>query len=361
MNDEFLDYYFRELKFIREMGAEFASAHPQEAGQLLLDAQRCEDPHVERLLEGFAFLTARIRKKIDDEYPEITDALLSVLYPHYQRPIPSVTMVQFMAGSDPTRLVAGHEIPQGTALASKPIDGVPCRFRTVYPTSLWPVSVTSASLIPDRVVIADKPAGSVSLLKLELKCSSPGEWPSLDRFSSLRFYLDGGDPIPSTLYESLFNHLCGFWLRGKTADGREKTVPLPVGLVQPVGFSDSEALLPYPPTSFPGYRLIQEFFAFPDKFLFVEVHGLDQIARAGFVGPVELLFFLDQPPRTEVVIRADSFLLGCTPAVNLFQKLSEPIPISHKLTEYAIIPDVNHPLAFEVFSVDRVLSAGSYL
>ncbi len=361
MNDEFLDYYYRELKFIREMGAEFAGAHPQEAGQLLLDAQRCEDPHVERLLEGFAFLTARIRKKIDDEYPEITDALLSILYPHYQRPIPSITIVQFMSAADATKIAGGHEITRGTALTSRPVDGVPCRFRTVYPAWLWPVSVASASLVPDRVVIADKPNGAVALLKIELQCSAPGGWPALDRLSALQFYLNGGEPIPSTLYECLFNHLCGFWLRGKTADGREKTVPLPVSAIQPVGFSENESLLPYPPTSFPGYRLIQEFFAFPEKFLFIEISSLDKIRASGFEGPVELLMFLDQPPRTEVAIRADSFQLGCTPAVNLFEKLSEPIRISQKLTEYPVVPDVEHPLAYEIFSVDRVVSAGSYL
>ena len=167
MDRDFLDYYNRELVFLRDMGRQFADANPGVAGLLELTADGSEDPHVERLIQAFAFLAARIRKKLDDEYPEITNALLSVIFPHYLRPVPSMTIVQFPGSTDPTKAVAGQTIPRGTKLKSLvAIEGVRCQFQTSYPVTLWPITVESASLIPDRVVQAGKPSGAVSLLKI---------------------------------------------------------------------------------------------------------------------------------------------------------------------------------------------------
>src|SRR5262245_42554633 len=196
MDDDLLAYYNGELRYVRELGAEFAAKYPKVAARLQLEAGRCEDPHVERLLEGFAFLAARIRKKIDDEYPEITDALLSVLYPHYQRPIPSMAIVQFTTSTDPTKIAAGHVLASGTPLVTKAVAGHPCRFRTAYPVTLWPVTVDAVSLAPDRVAIVGKPAGATSLLRLGLQCQAQAGWASLEGFESLRFFLDGGEPVP---------------------------------------------------------------------------------------------------------------------------------------------------------------------
>ncbi|WP_169978662.1 type VI secretion system baseplate subunit TssF [Tautonia rosea] len=361
MNDDFLNYYNRELAFIREMGAEFAQAHPQVAELLMLEAGRCADPHVERLLEAFAFLAARLRKKIDDTYPELTDALLEVLYPHYQRPIPSMTIVQFSPTTDPSKIVAGYEIERGSRVVSRPLDGVRCQFQTVYPAWLWPVAVESATVLPDRVTIAGKPVGSVAMISLELRCAAAGDWRSLEGFDRLRFFLDGGEPVPSTLYEALFNRLVAIWLRGRTTSGEEQTIPLGPNAVEPVGFECSDGMVPYPERSFPGYRLLQEYFAFPLKFQFFDLTGLDRLCRTGFVGPVEVMFFLDQPPHTDITIRPENFRLGCSPAVNLFKKVAEPVRLDRLRSEYRLVPDVNHPLSFEIYSVDRVESVGSYL
>jgi type VI secretion system protein ImpG len=361
MNDAFLRYYELELDFIRKMGAEFAASYPHLAGQLQIEADRCEDPFVERLIEAFAFLTARIRKKLDDQYPEITEAFLSVVFPHYLRPVPSMAIVQFVAGSDPTRIAGGQTIPAGSPLTTRVVDGMACRFRTAYPTALWPVSIPSASLAPDRVPLPSKPPEATALLRLELRCSSPTGWPALHRFDRLRVYLDGNEPVPSALYECLFNGLCAVWLRGKTEGGEERTIRLRPDAVRPVGFAADETLLPYPGQAFPGYRLLQEFFAFPSKFLFFDLTGLDAIAASGMTGPVEALFFLTQPPRTEVVVRAENFRLGCTPVVNLFPRTAEPIRLSHFKTEYRIVPDSIAPHGHEVFSVDEVSSTGGFL
>jgi type VI secretion system protein ImpG len=366
VTDEFLDYYNRELIFLREMGNQFATSNPQVAGLLALEAGRCGDPHVERLMQAFAFLAARIRKKLDDEYPEITDALLSVVYPHYQRPIPSLTVVQFQGSPDPTKSVAGQRIPRATPLkASVSIDGVRCQFQTAYPVTLWPINVVSAVLIQDRIVLEGKPSDAVALLRVGLNCTAPGGWESLQGCASLRFFLDGHEPIPSILYECLFSRVCEVWVQGTSATGAVIRNILPRGAIRPVGFELDEALWPYPEPSFPGYRLLQEFFAFPAKFLFFDLElndpkpgGGNPIRSAGMVGPIQLMFWLDQPPRSEVVVRPDNLRLGCTPAVNLFRKVPEPIPLNQLQTEYAIVPDVDHPAGYEVFSVDRVASSG---
>jgi type VI secretion system protein ImpG len=366
MDKDLLDYYNRELTFILAMGGEFADAHPQVAGKLALEAGRCEDPHVERLLQGFAFLTARVHKKIDDEYPEIADALLSVLYPHYQRPIPSMAVVQFATPSDPTKVAGGLRVARETELTSPPVSGVSCRFRTAYPVTLWPVVVDAAVLTPDRVTIAGKPPGAASLLRLTLRCTAPAGWASLEGFDSLRVFLDGPEPVPTSLYESLFNNLCEVWVQGPIVGGATKTVVLARAgelceVLRPVGFAPQEGVLPYPARSFDGFRLLQEFFAFPAKFLFVDLCRLDRLRGEGFTGAVEFLFFLTHPPRSEVVIRAGNFRLGCAPVVNLFPLAAEPIRLNHLQTRYPIVPKYGEVGAYEVYSVDRVVTVGGYL
>jgi type VI secretion system protein ImpG len=366
MDKDFLDYYNRELQFIRAMGAEFAEAHPGVAGKLELEGDSCADPHVERLLQGFSFLTARVHKKIDDEYPEISDALLSVLYPHYQRPIPSMAVVQFAAPTDATKIAGGQLVARGTELTSLRTSGVSCRFRTAYPVTLWPVAVESAVLTPDRVTISGKPSGAVSLLRLTLRCTAQAGWGSLEGFESLRIYLGGQEPAPTSIYESLFNNLCEVWLQGQTADGKSKTVYLARAgelheVINPVGFSPKEGVLPYPAQSFDGYRLLQEFFAFPEKFHFVDLSRLERIKTAGFTGSVDVLFFLSQPPRSEVVISADNFKLGCTPVVNLFELAAEPIRLNHLQTQYPVVPKYGEVGFYEIFSVDRVVTVGGFL
>ncbi|MFO0958184.1 MAG: type VI secretion system baseplate subunit TssF [Isosphaeraceae bacterium] len=361
MDRDLLDYYNGELTFLRELGAEFAAAHPIEAARLALEENHCEDPHVERLLQGFAFLAARIRRKLDDEYPEITEAFLSIVFPHYPRPIPSLTIAQFSPAADPTRLLEGFTIPADTELLTRPIDDIRCSFRTRYPVTLWPVTVESASLSPDQVLVEGKPRGAEALLTMGLSCQANDGWAALKPLRSLRFYLDGKEPLPSALYELLFAQLCGVWIRGKAASGEVRTLPLDTADVRPVGLGPDEGLWPYPSHALPGYRLLQEFFALPEKFLFFEVHGLERLASAGLVGKVELLFFFRQPPRSALAVRPEGFKLACTPAVNLFDRVSEPIRMDGLRSEYPVVADLRRRHAFEVFSINRVVSVGAYL
>ncbi|MEJ7640536.1 MAG: type VI secretion system baseplate subunit TssF, partial [Singulisphaera sp.] len=177
------------MAFLREAGAEFAEKYPRVASRLLMEADKCEDPHVERILEGVAFLTARIRRKIDDEFPEITDSLLSILDPHSQRPIPSMSIVQLVLNREGVKLTTGFTVARGSRLNSRPVAGVPCRFQTAYPVTLWPIEVEAARLDPDRVVFPGKPPEAVALLQLSLRCSAGATFSQL-QIDRLRFHLD---------------------------------------------------------------------------------------------------------------------------------------------------------------------------
>ncbi|HEY7709914.1 MAG TPA: type VI secretion system baseplate subunit TssF [Candidatus Entotheonella sp.] len=350
MPDELLRYYERELSFVRQMGAEFASKYPRIAGRLLLEADKCEDPHVERLIQAFAFLTARVHHKLDDEFPELTDALLGVLYPHYLAPIPSLAIVQFAL--DPTQglSTSGYPLPKGTALYSRPVDGMACRFRTCYPVTLWPIQVASVRLDePDR----RGPAQAVSMLRLRLQCLGGAKLSEL-KCAELRFFLHGESPLVYRLYELLFNHTMQVQLRAPDGASESTPVRLPPECLRAVGFAPDEGVLPYPARSFMGYRLLQEYFSFPSKFLFFDLCQLDRAMQAGCRDSIEVCLYLNRAPRLEQPVTPENFRLGCTPIVNLFEQIAEPIRLNHAETEYRVIPDVRRQSTTEVYAIDSV-------
>ena len=362
MRDELLTYYERELAYIRHMGAEFAEKYPKIASRLLLEPNRCEDPHVERILEGFAFLAARIHLKLDDEFPEITEALLSVLYPHYLRPVPSVSVVEFQLDPEQGKLTTGLKIARDSMLYSRPVNGFPCRFKTCYDTTLWPLQIAEAQwLTPDRLKPAVKAADAMAALRLELDCLPDAGFDKLG-IESLRLYLNGDGDLPYSLYELLLNNCAQVMVRDLSPNSRKPPVVLPANCVRPVGFAKEEALLPYPHRSFFAYRLLQEYFVFPEKFLFLDIQGLDQLPRAGFKEKVELIFLIsafegdDRQQVLESGVSPKVVRLGCSPIVNLFSWPAEPILLDQKSYEYPIIPDIRRRRAFEVFSGDEVTS-----
>lgn len=359
MDDELLAYYEGELRFLRESGAEFARRYPKVAARLQFDQHGTYDPHVERLLEGCALLTARVRKKLDDEYPEITSGLLEVLYPHLLRPMPPMTLVQFQLGPDPAGLAGGFQVASGTGLVSPPIDRSPVRFRTAYPVTLWPIEVAETKLLPGRVDDPARPPRATGLLRLTLRGSGGQPFPAgIDR---VRFFLDGDTAQALAIYELLFTCVVKAVARARDAAGEAIDVPLPDDALRPVGFEPEEGVVPYSRRSFPGYRLLQEFFAFPTKFHFVDVVGLDRLRGRGASNAVELLFFLDRVPAGLSDVDPENFKLGCTPAVNLFTLTAEPITLDQAHHEYRLIPDVHRQGTTEVYSVDSVRLAASYL
>ena len=357
-DDPLLPYYERELAFFRQMGAEFAGKYPRIASRLLLESDQSEDPHVERLIQAFAFLTGRIRHKLDDEFPEITESLLSVLYPHYLAPIPSMSIAQFVLDPNQGKVTRGYTLDKGAKLTTRSVNGSPCIFRSCYPVTLWPFEVVNAQFdAPDHIQPTPQAA---SVLRLELRCLGNVPWSALE-IDSVRFFLHGESMLTYGLYELLFTAVSQVQLRpcGERKDTRP--VILPPDCLQPVGFQPEEGLLPYTARSFLGYRLLQEYFTFPEKFLFFDVTGLSRHTRSDFTDGIEIVFCLDKQPQLEQPISQDTFRLGCSPVINLFDQIAEPVRLSRTLTEYRVIPDVSQQTTTEVYAVNSVKSVSPHL
>jgi len=348
--DELLNYYERELTFIREMGAEFANKYPKIAGRLLLEPDKCEDPHTERLIEAFAFLCARIHKKIDDDFPEITESLLNIIYPHYVSIIPSMSIAKF----EPLRktvLPSGTRIEKNTELFSKPVGGIPCQFVTAYPITLLPVEVTSIELREPKKLMRNAQQAIVIQLKTFNKLSF-----SEINLEKLRFYLNGPKQNIYHLYELLFNNVCHIECESKNNQGKTEVIPLAPDNILPVGFNPDEEMIPYSKRSFPGYLLLFEYFCFPEKFLFFDLNGLDTIRTRNLNDTLDIWIYLNRIAKSDLFIDKDTFCINTAPIVNLFKRIAEPISIEHKKIEYPVIPDIRRPVATEVFSIDKVSS-----
>jgi len=381
---QLLRYYEDELSFLRQRALEFANRYKGRADALGLREGQSTDPHVERLLEGVAFLAGRVRAKLDDEFPELTDSLLGILYPHLLAPVPSMAVVQFVPPPGGVDLVTGLKVHKHTEITSEPIEGVSCRYRTGYPVTLWPVEIAGAT-IRSRPFAANvnglAPTGTKFLFTLRLRAVGT---PSFDQTSfgipaagagsrreeepPLRIFLAGDASATATFYEHLFNDVTRIAIRNpnrpvnaepavKDFDRSTRTHEW----VRAVGFHPDESLLPYPPQAFPGYRVLTEFFAYREKYLFADLlgwaraRGLDALKG----NALEVLFFLDKDvsPNLQKAFEDEAITirLGCTPVVNLFEKLAEVIPLTHRVHEYPIVPDRHHPDGYEVYSVEDVV------
>jgi type VI secretion system protein ImpG len=332
----FNTYYQDELTWLRDMGREYAKAHP-EAGTMLADAG--SDPDVERMLEGFAFISGRLRQKLDDELPELTHALIESLWPHYLRPVPALTMVQFEAARTNDKEL--RRIPRGTPIDSIPVDGTRCRFHTAYDVEVPPLRVTSLAL---RAV---QPAS----LSLTLKLSDGVKAAQLAQLGMkrLRLHCTGPTVIAAGLHVCLARHCTAVHL---VAAGRR--IALPAGSVRQVGFAEEDALLGASPASFAGFALLRELFAFPGKFLYVDVCNLEGLSQLGDASEIGLEFSLERVPDQMPQVSEANLLTGCTPAVNLFVHESTPLAYDIRRTEFPVIPSGDDPNHFEVAAVDGV-------
>lgn len=362
MLEELLPYYERELTYLRELSGEFAQRYPKIARRLSLEGDQSEDPHVERMIEAFAFLTARIHRKLDDEFPEITEAFMQVLYPHYTQPFPSCTILQFETDPNKPEIAARHTIPRHHPAISPAVGGMPCRFRTCYAVDLYPLTLKSAKIQlaqgSEYVQRIAPNAAAAITLEFDTQGALPVAQIKLDR---LRFFLDGDPALTHLLYELLLTRA----LKVRVSDGTDNpahVVDLPANALSAVGFGADESLLNYDERSFVGYRLLSEYFAFPDKFLFIDLSGLDAkpLQHAGTKLRVQI--FLSSYPDTErhnrlsQTLSPNNFRMGCTPVVNLFTHAADPIRLSHQKTTYPVTADGRYPLAYEVISIDSVTS-----
>lgn len=360
MRNELRNYYESELTFLRQIGAEFADKYPKIASRLVLEPDRCEDPHAERMLEAFALLAARVHLRIDDDFPQITEALLNILYPHYLRPIPSMTIAQFHSDPESGKLTSALKIPKGTVLYSRPVDGVPCKFRTSYDCTLWPFKVSQAQwMTPDRVRPALR-SSEAAVFRVELECSPDVSFEKLD-LETLSVYLNGESGVVHSLYELLCRNCVRILVRDPLKP-KSPVHEIPVRNLHPLGFDENEDVLPYPRRSFMGYRLLQEYFAFPEKFFFMSLKGLSELRRAGLTTKAELLFLISgfeqdgRHQRLEVAVNEKTLRLGCAPVINLFSQTAEPILVDQTRYQYPIIPDARRRQTMEIYSVDEVVS-----
>lgn len=364
MKSDLYRYYERELYFVRRLAEEFGKQYPAAAGRLFLKEGNSQDPHVERLIQAFAFLTGRVQLKLNDEFPELTEALFNILYPHYLAPIPSLATVQFAVDPERAPPPTGLRVDRHTMVRSPPVGDVNCDFRTCYPVTLWPLAVTKARLqIPPFPPIEDKsqdyrpPPKAAALLRIELETLRGQRFAELG-LETLRLFLHGDNQIVPPLYEFIFNNTLQVVIRSLDKEEFPRQLVVfnrPHEILRPVGFEVDEGLLPYPPQSFLGYRLLTEYFAYPAKFHYVDLGGWQRVAQAGFGQRVEIDLFLNRTLESlEKSLDQSTFQLGCTPIINIFEHTGDALDVTQTKQEYALEPNVNHPLAYEVVQVQEV-------
>lgn len=350
-DDDLLDYYQRELTYLRKMGTAFARSYPKVAGRLEFGGHESADPNVERLIESFAFLTGRIQRNLESEFPEVTAALLSLLYPQMVQPTPAMAIARLEVDHQQGQLTTGHVLPRHTHLSAEASGGARCQFRTAYDVTLWPVSVEEARIESTDRFDGLETGDVATILRLRLR-SHAGGFHGL-AMRSLRLYIDADPILANSLYELLFSQVVrvAYLPGGVGADHRPQILPAATAL-RPVGFGSDEAVLPYPRHAHPAYRLLQEYFAFPQKFLFLDL-AVPQLTAETDVLDVALL--LRYMPKERLVIDRHTFAPGCVPVVNLFPKMAEPVRLTHRMTEYRVVPDYQRELTTEIHSIERVV------
>lgn len=356
MDRVFLDYYEEELGHIRALAAEFADMHPAVARNLSLDTVPCPDPYVERLLEGVAFLAARTRLKVDAEGARFARNVIEALYPDLVAPAPAVGIVALRPGQQVQTMPDGHVVRRGTRLVSALRQGLStrCTFTSVQDVTLWPVEIAAVDHLQDRSALAAAgigPIGGVAGeagLRLVLARVGKGALSDLG-LDRLDLHFAGRAPA---LFDAIFGACSA---AGARPEGREQSV-LPVGLPGMIGLDDAEALLPPTRPSFEGYRLLREYFVFPERFHFARIDGLRPAVRRS-AGRLELVLLFRRPVPELAGVRAADLLLHATPVVNLFERECNTIEIDGRRTRQVVHADRTRPRDFEIQRVTRVEDA----
>lgn len=367
MDKTFLRLYNEELQYIREMSGEFAAEYPKIAGRLALDRdgkEVCADPFVERMLEGFAFLTARVRRKFDAEFPRFTQSLLETVYPHYLSPTPSMLVAQVVPDLTDGALIAGYNVPRGTVLRSRlgRNERTSCEYTTGHDVTLWPLALTEAQYYTRDLGTLNLPADCQgrAALRLRFEITAGATADALKTIPHLDFYIRGNDDLPTRIFEQMIGRQSGGVVR-LVEPGRVPTVRrLPSPTTLRVGHQENEALLPHSPRTFEGYRLLKEYMVFPQRFLFVRVQGIGQALAGSKLTTFDVVLLFNQAePQLEGRIDKGSFDLGCTPAINLVKRRADRIALDNRAHEHQIITDRTRPLDFEIYRVESVTGIGA--
>ncbi len=364
MDPRLLRYYNQELTHVREMGAEFAQQFPKIAARLGIDGIEVSDPYVERLLESFAFLAGRVQLKLDAEFPRFTQRMLEIIYPQYLAPTPSMLIAQLKPDVSDSNLVRGFTIPRGSTMRSLLGKGdlTACEFRTAHDVRLLPLDVAAVSYFayaPDlpltQLPTANRIKGG---LRIRLRLGSELTFRQVD-LPSLPIYLSGSDDIAFKLHELALGSCLGMLVVPA-----QRPQPwyefIPPGQIEPIGFDDAEALLPVTLRGFQGYRLIHEYFAFPQRYMFLDLKGLTPALRRCDGNEIEIvLLFGRNEPTLESMVDASNISLFCTPAINLFSKRADRIHLTDSVYEYHVVPDRTRPMDFEVYDIESVTGYGT--
>mgnify|MGYP000011005146 FL=1 len=360
MNENFLKYYNNELRHIRETANEFSQQYPKIAGRLGIETLEVADPYVERLLEGFAYMAARVQLKLDAKHPELTQQLMNIVYPHYQAQTPSCAIVQLSPISGEGSLLSGFDVETHTQMWSRvgnDKQATPCQFRTTQNTTLWPIELAGAKYYSSNSALAAAgwhgPEHCKAGIRLQFS-TQPGILFSQLPLDELVLHIAGEDDLPMKLYEQIFANGIGFIIKDKAKPESQGHFFNADHICQS-GFDDDEALLPYPNRSFQGYRLLQEYFTFPKRFLFFKLTALQEFLKDFSGNEIEITILLDKShSELASLTTQDQFKLFCTPAVNLFNKNSERIRLEKGEYQYHVSPDRTRPMDFEVYQVEGV-------
>ncbi|MCI1005922.1 type VI secretion system baseplate subunit TssF [Herbaspirillum sp. C7C8] len=357
---ELLPYYERELSFLRRYSREFSERYPKIAGSLLMAGEICEDPHIERMIQSYALLNARVSKRLDDDYPEFTEALFEVLYPHYLRPFPSCSIAHMDYAASAAQLTNATVIPRGTSLATRPVKGVVCRFQTVYDIPVAPIRLSQAVFspiidAPEAVVL---PTSVSSSLSITIETTAESLALAKLGLASLRVFIDGEASFCAALRDSLFIRSTAAWVELPRSGRWTALRKLPLA---EVGFAEEDALIDFPSQSHPAYRLLTEYFAFPERFNFfdIDLSAILAILPAGAKSFTLHLGLSGLRADSHIArqlggVSAANLLLGCTPVINLFSQRGDPIRLTHAGATYPVLPDGRRAFGYEVYSIDSV-------
>lgn len=368
MTEKLLKFYEHELASFWTRSREFATRYPKTARSLLIGADTSADPHVDRLVQSFALLTARLKMQLEDEYPKFTESLLESLYPHYLRPLPSYSIVQIAPHPASERAAGPTHIARGAMLQSSPVNGVICQFRTVYDVTVGAVTVAKAAFVP--VLTAAGPEslapGAASAITIEIAACDASIDLRNPPHRQLRLFVDGESSMGSLLIDAMFMHGCGTSLRAAESDSWVRLAKSPVRLA---GFDSEDAMLPFPLRSNAAFRLLTEYFAYDEKFSFIEI-DLEALAKSlpcrsnACILRIELagLSGNSRKAQTLAALSAKNFQPGCTPVINLFDRPGVPTQLTHTSEDHPLLADSAHPAAYEIYSVnalDVVREAGA--
>lgn len=358
--DDLLPYYERELGIFRQYTRQFSERFPKAAGRLLIAGENSEDPHVERMIQSFALLTARISKRLDSDYPKFTEAMLESLYPHFLRPLPSYSVVQ-IGGRGNEQSESISVLPRGSALHSEPVQGVTCQFRTAYDVSLAPLVVSRVAYMPgiDDTLQAMRVQPTVtSSISITIESNGEGLGVISARLKKIRVFVDSEPSLRAALIDTLFIRTAAAYLQRDSTDAWSALNRVPLNLV---GFDDDETMIPFTSRSHPAFRLLTEYFAYPEKFNFIDI-DLDEIApmlseksrRFTLQFAVAGLSSDSNEARLLASLSSKHFRLGCTPVINLFEKRGVPVQQDHTSPDSPLLADATHASGYEIHSVNSV-------